>query len=193
MFCKEGDFWTISYRDHTFRLKNMKGLHYIAYLLAHPGEQFHVHELAAVVDHATQAGDTSPRDSELRVANDLGDAGAILDRRAKTEYRSRRVELQGELAQAEAANDVGRAERILEELEMLEEQLARAVGLGGRDRKAADHAERTRTRVGKAIRNSLKSICENDSSLGHHLETCIRTGYLCAYRPGPEASLAWRL
>src|SRR4029077_12587847 len=130
-------------------LKNMKGLHYIAYLLAHPGEQFHVHELAAVVDHATQAGDTSPRDSELRVANDLGDAGAILDRRAKTEYRSRRVELQGELAQAEAANDVGRAERILEELEMLEEQLARAVGLGGRDRKAADHAERTRTRVGK--------------------------------------------
>jgi len=76
---------------------------------------------------------------------------------------------------------------------MLEEQLAAAVGLGGRDRKAADHAERTRSRVGRAIRSSLKSIRDNDPSLGHHLETCIRTGYLCTYRPGPEASLAWRL
>jgi tetratricopeptide (TPR) repeat protein len=193
VFRREGEYWTISYRDHIFRLKNMKGLHYITHLLAHPGEQFHVHELVAVVDHATQADETFPRDSELRVANDLGDAGAILDPRAKTEYRSRRVELQGELAEAEEANDGGRAELIREELEMLEEQLATAMGLGGRDRKAADHAERTRSRVGRAIRSSLKSIRENDPSLGHHLETCIQTGYLCAYRPGPEASLAWRL
>jgi tetratricopeptide (TPR) repeat protein len=193
VFRREGDYWTISYRDRLLRLKDMKGLHYIAHLLAHPGEQFHVHDLVAVVDRTTQADEKSLRDFELRVASDLGDAGAILDPRAKAEYRSRRVELQGELAEAEEANDGGRAERIREELEMLEEQLATAVGLGGRDRKAADHAERTRSRVGRAIRSSLKSIRDNDPSLGHHLETCIRTGYLCTYRPGPEASLAWRL
>jgi non-specific serine/threonine protein kinase len=76
---------------------------------------------------------------------------------------------------------------------MLEEQLATAVGLGGRDRKAADHVERTRSRVGKAIRNALKSIREHDRSLGHHLATSIQTGYFCVYRPGPDASLAWRL
>jgi tetratricopeptide (TPR) repeat protein len=192
-FQREGDFWTISYRDHTFRLKDMKGLYYIAHLLAHPGEHFHVHDLVTVVDRAARADDTIPRDVELRVTNDLGDAGAILDPRAKAEYRSRRVELQGELAEAEGANDGGRAERIREELEMLEEQLAAAVGLGGRDRKAADHAERTRSRVGRAIRNSLRSIRENDPSLGHHLETCIHTGYLCTYRPGPEVSPAWRV
>ena len=193
VFRREGEYWTISYRDRLIRLKDMKGLRYIAYLLAHPGEQFHVHDLVAVVDRATQADETSPRDFELRVAKDLGDAGAILDPRAKVEYRSRHVELQCDLAEAEKANDGGRAELIREELEMLEEQLATAVGLGGRDRKAADHAERTRSRVGRAIRNSLKSIRESDPPLGHHLATCIRTGYLCEYRPGPEVSLAWRL
>jgi tetratricopeptide (TPR) repeat protein len=193
VFHREGEYWTISYRDRSFRLKDMKGLYYIAHLLAHPGERFHVHDLMTVVDRTARADDRTPEDVELRVANDLGDAGAILDPRAKAEYRGRRLELQGELAEAEAANDGGRAERIREELEMLEDQLATAVGLGGRDRKAADHAERTRSRVGRAIRNSLKSIRENDPSLGHHLETCIHTGYLCAYRPGPEASLAWRL
>jgi tetratricopeptide (TPR) repeat protein len=192
-FQREGDFWTISYRSHTFRLKNMKGLHYIAYLLARPGNQFHVHDLVTAVDRLMHADETFQRDSELRVADDLGDAGAILDPRAKAEYRGRLVELRRELAEAEKANDDGRAERIREELEMLEEQLATAVGLGGRDRKAADHAERTRSRVGRAIRTSLKSIRENDPSLGHHLESCIRTGYLCAYHPGPEVSLAWRL
>ena len=160
-FQREGDFWTISYRDHTFRLKDMKGLYYIAHLLAHPGEQFHVHELVIVVDRAARADDTIPARRQLRVTNDLGDAGAILDPRAKAEYRSRLAELQSELADAEAANDGGRAERIREELETLEEQLATAVGLGGRDRKAADHAERTRSRVGRAIRNSLRSIREN--------------------------------
>lgn len=193
-FQREGDFWTISYRNHTLRLKNMKGLRYIAHLLAHPGEQFHVHDLVTAIDRAAQAGETSPRDFfELRVANDLGDAGAVLDPRAKAEYRSRRVELRGELAEAEEANDGGRAGLIREELEMLEEQLAAAVGLGGRDRKAADHAERTRSRVGRAIRGSLKSIRENDASLGHHLTTCIRTGYFCAYHPDPDVSLVWRL
>ncbi len=45
VFRDEGDFWTISYQIHRFRLRDVRGLHYIAYLLAHPNENFHARAL----------------------------------------------------------------------------------------------------------------------------------------------------
>jgi tetratricopeptide (TPR) repeat protein len=192
-FQREGDFWTISHRDKTFRLKDMKGLHYIAHLLAHPGQQFHVHDLTIIVDGVTEApGATSPA-SHLRVANDLGDAGPVLDARAKAEYRKRRDELRAELAEAECANDIGRTDRVRTELEMLEDQLSAAVGLSGRARKASVHAERARMRIGKAIRVSLSAIRESDPVLWHHFDGCIRTGFVCGYTPDPYRPLRWQL
>ena len=47
VFRNEGDFWTIAYLEHSFRLRDMRGLHYIAHLLARLGERFHVRELCA--------------------------------------------------------------------------------------------------------------------------------------------------
>src|SRR5262245_7837199 len=48
-FCREGDFWTISYEGRLVRLKDAKGMRYLAELLRHPGRPFHVAELAAAV------------------------------------------------------------------------------------------------------------------------------------------------
>jgi hypothetical protein len=48
IFHDEGDFWTIAYLGHSVRLRDVRGLHYIAYLLAHPNERFHVRDLAAI-------------------------------------------------------------------------------------------------------------------------------------------------
>jgi hypothetical protein len=183
-FVREGAIWSISHRNRTFRIKDMKGLRYIAHLLAHPGEEFHVLDLISAIDGVADAGSTEHH-NDLRVASDLGDAGEILDQRSKAEYRRRRDELRADLNDAEAANDRGHTQRIRAELEMLDEQLASAMGLGGRDRKAADHSERARDRIRKSIHKSLASIRENDPSLGHHLTTCIRTGYLCSYYPNP--------
>ncbi len=185
-FKHEGAIWTISHRDRSFRIRDMKGLRYIAHLLAHPGEEFHVLDLLREIDGLADAT-TSERYTGLRVTADLGDAGAMLDQRSKAEYRNRRDELGVELEEAEAGNDRGAVQRIRAELEMIDEQLAAAMGLGGRDRKAADHSERARDRIRKSIHKSLASIRENDPSLGHHLTTCIRTGYLCAYHPDPAA------
>jgi len=49
LFCHEGDFWTIAYGGRLMRLKDAKGLRYLAHLLRHPGRRFHVSELVAVV------------------------------------------------------------------------------------------------------------------------------------------------
>ena len=47
VFHREGEFWTIACRGEVFRLKDVRGLAYIAYLLGHPGEEFHVLSLAS--------------------------------------------------------------------------------------------------------------------------------------------------
>ncbi len=55
-FRREGEFWTIAYGGATFRLKDAKGLHYIAYLLAHPGQRIHVLDLVQAVEGSAANG-----------------------------------------------------------------------------------------------------------------------------------------
>jgi tetratricopeptide (TPR) repeat protein len=189
VFHSEGDFWTIAYRDRSFRLKDMKGLHYIAYLLGHQDERFHVRDLVAIVG----GNALSAAAAELRTHPDRSDAEPILDHKAKAEYRARLSDLRAELDEAEQMNDSGRAERIRQELEFVNDELSAAVGLAGRDRKMSDQSERARLRIGRVIRWALSEIREHDPSLGHHFSTCIHTGYYCAYTPDPRQQLSWKL
>ena len=46
MFRKEGEYWTVGCGGKSFRLKDSKGLGYLAHLLRHPGVEFHVLDLA---------------------------------------------------------------------------------------------------------------------------------------------------
>jgi hypothetical protein len=126
-------------------------------------------------------------------AADLGDAGALLDAKAREQYRRRIGELREELAEAVRFNDPLRAARLRAELEALRDQITGAVGLGGRNRKAASHAERARLMVTKAIKAALAKIRAGDASLGRYLGASIRTGHSCAYDPGPLPSVSWQL
>jgi hypothetical protein len=71
-------------------------------------------------------------------------------------------------------------------------ELARSVGLGGRDRRAASAAERARVSVTRAIRHALARIHVHAPRLGAHLDHAIRTGTYCAYRPDPEMKIRWQ-
>ena len=42
---KEGEYWTVGYRNSAFRLKDTKGFAYLAHLLRYPGTEFHVLDL----------------------------------------------------------------------------------------------------------------------------------------------------
>jgi tetratricopeptide (TPR) repeat protein len=194
VFRKEGEFWTISYDGRTFRLKDAKGLHYIAHLLSHPGEKFRVHDLVAVVEGPPEHANASARSlPKLEISGDLGDLGPILDDRAKASYRRRRQELREELDEAEDMNDAGRVQGARAELELFEQQLSAAIGLGGRDRKTSSHAERARVVVTRNIRATLVKIEEEHPPLGRHLNSAIKTGYLCTYLPASESTLVWKL
>src|SRR5262249_17008370 len=45
LFRREGDYWTIAHEGRIVRLRDMKGLRYLARLLGQPGKPIHVMEL----------------------------------------------------------------------------------------------------------------------------------------------------
>jgi AAA ATPase domain len=192
LFRQEGEYWTVCYQGVMVRLKDAKGLHHLACLLAHPGQEFHVIDLEAALGRAAPA---PPRqrtgDGELAVRPDLGDAGELLDATAKAAYKARLDDLRAELEEAEAFNDPARAAKAQAELDFLAAELARAVGLGGRDRRAASHAERARLNATRAIRTAMANLARANLSLGQHLSSTIRTGRYCSYNPDPRVPITW--
>jgi len=195
IFRREGEYWTVAYQGSVVRLKDAKGLCHLARLLTHPGREFHATDLEAVGRGPAGAAAVGPRgrvrDDQLAMRPDLGDAGTLLDATAKAAYKARLEELRAELEEAEGRNDPARAAKARVERDFLVDELARAVGLGGRDRRAASHAERARLNVTRAIRAAMANLARADPALGRHLAVTVRTGRYCAYTPDPRAPIAW--
>ena len=195
LFRREGEYWTVCYEGAVVRLRDAKGLRHLARLLADPGREFHVVDLEAANRQPCSPAAVGPTGragaGELQVRPDLGDAGALLDATAKAAYQARLAELRAELEEAEGFNDPARAAKARQETEFLVAELARAVGLGGRDRRAASHAERARLNVTRAIRAAVANLARDNPALGRHLAATIRTGRYCAYLPDPRAPIAW--
>jgi hypothetical protein len=118
---------------------------------------------------------------------------AALDPQSKMAYRRRLQELREELEEARASNDVERASGIQGEVDFLGRELAKGVGLGGRDRKSTSRAERARVSVTRAIRAALRNISRNSAPLGRYLDATIKTGTFCSYVPDPFPLVNWRL
>lgn len=185
IFRREGEFWTIAYAGQVIRLRDMRGLHYLETLLRHPGREFHASELAAAgTGHRALA---SVRDESLRVVVGLGDAGELLDARARAAYRQRLADLAEQLAEAERRNDLGRLEQARAEREALVAELCASA----RGRRVASQTERARIAVTKAIKLVLKKIAASHPPLGAHLAATIRRGYFCAYLPDPRQPTDW--
>ncbi len=202
VFRKEGEYWTVGYGGKTFRLKDTKGLGYLAHLLRHPSVEFHVLDLAGGIASQREEDETIasahglPRGAEdlektgIHIAS-LGDAGEMLDEQAKSAYRRRLSELQEELEESKELGNVERAEQTEQEIDALTSELSRAVGLGGRNRRAASASERARQSITKTIKAVLDRIAQSDATLGSILSRCIKTGTFCSYLPDPDFPIAW--
>jgi predicted ATPase len=171
-FALEGAVWAVTFAGRTVRLPDSKGMQDLATLLARPGREVHCTELVgAAVEQA--------------------DTGEVLDAQARRRYEARIVELQGELAEAEEANDRGRAEAVGMELDLLVDQLVAATGLHGRSRKSGGTAERARTAVTWRIRAAIRRADALHPALGAHLRRAVRTGTWCSYQP--EQAVEWEV
>jgi len=187
---KEGEYWTITYEGTLLHLRDSKGLDYLACLLRHPRQDFHVADLMQMGRRGHEAGamPNAERNHRRAITPD-GHAGDVLDARARAEYRGRVKDLRAELEQATESGDLGRASRAQQEIELITKQLAAAYGLHGRARRATDPVERLRKAVGNRINATLEKIREQHASLALHLVNAIRTGVFCSYTP--ERPLTW--
>jgi hypothetical protein len=164
---REGDFWSIAFGTRSTKLRDSRGLRVLDRLLASPGQEFHVLQLI------------SPGNDE----STHGDAGTALDSEAIQSYKNHLLELREELEEAEGFADAGRIDRATSQIDFLTQELARAVGLGGRERRVGNAAERARTTAQKRLREAIRRIDAEMPELGRHLEQTIRTGTFCGYFP----------
>lgn len=171
LFVRDEGGWLLRFAGREARLFDMKGLKDIQRLIERAGEEVHCLDLAE--------------------REDGGYGGEeALDDRARQEIKGRIRGLQEELAEAEDRNDLGRAERLREELDQLVETLSRALGLGGRSRRLGGLSERARTTVTWRIRHAIRKVGAVHEELARHLRASLRTGLFCSYQP--EFATEWR-
>lgn len=183
-FAREGEYWRVVFDDRHLTVRDSKGMHHLARLLAAPGREFHVLDLVAA--------DSDAPDTVAGLSR-AGDAGPLLDARAKQMYRRRLAEIEDDIDEAHAGNDIARREQAELERAFLIDELARAVGLGGRDRHAGAASERARAAVTQAVRKAIGRLRDASAPLGEHLDRTVRTGTYCAYAPDPRAASRWRM
>jgi non-specific serine/threonine protein kinase len=156
-------------------------------LVLNPGEEIRVQTLDALVPSSGTASEQTAVNSDALPADGmsfgLGDAGPVLDDRARAEYRSRLAELRREFEDAERCNDPGRMAAARAETEQLADELRAATGLGGRARRASSDVDRIRIAVTRRIRAAIDQLAKLHPALGDHLERSVRTGFTCCYMP----------
>jgi AAA ATPase domain len=183
LFRREGDFWTLRYAGSDVRVKDTKGMRYLAMLLASPGRELHVLRLAGAAPPSSL-----PRGT-LRGLT-LGGFGQPLDdapdARARREYRKRLLDLRDELEEAERFGDLGRTGRLRAEIEHLVVQLTMRRSKSGRSN---EPAEKARKAVAKALRTQIVKLAAEHRALGRHLSESIHTGTFCVY--DPPAPVEW--
>ena len=203
VFRSRGEFWTVGFPGEEAFFKDRKGLHYIADLLRYPGVEIHSFDLIVAGRHGGESpiddDDDStppvvPRQSDYDFLGSPGTAGPLLDRRAKIEYQRRLSDLRDEIEMAEAKGDRAYVvARLEEEAKALRQELRRAFGLHGRERFACDDQERARVNVTRHIRLAVDRIADVNADLGEHLDSSIRTGGFCCYRPTSSRPINWSL
>jgi tetratricopeptide (TPR) repeat protein len=166
---RHGRGWLVELGDHRAVVPDLVGMVYLAELVAHPAQAISAWTLAG--------GGGNP--GELRQE--------IIDRQARDAYALRARELAGDLAEAEADNDLGRADRLRIELDAVVEQIEAATGLGGRPRAFTTEHERARTSVRKAIKRAIEEIRGADPVVGEILDTSVVTGSVCMYTPASSS------
>jgi len=167
LFKKTNRSWQMTFEGVSVDIPEVKGFLDLAVLLSRPGVEAHCTQLMG---------------SPVQV----GDGELVIDERARQEYEGRIRDLQEELADAEAMNDIGRRESLEEELDRLTAHLARALGIGGKTRTVNTPIDRARAAVTWRIRSAIRKIEAIHPALGGHLSHSIRTGTFCCYSPEKE-------
>jgi hypothetical protein len=171
VFRRDGDVWTLGFDGTTVGMPDSKGLADIHRLICNPGVEI------AAIELVHGSGEDVARAKSL-----LG-ADPMLDEAARRAYRTRLESLEEEIDAALARNRDDLASSLEAERMAIIGELASATGLGGRDRRLGDDAEKARKTVTARIRDALRRLDDRHPALAAHLRASVTTGNRCRYQP----------
>lgn len=178
-FRREGAVWSLDFDGVAVHMPDSKGLRDLHVLLGSPGADV----------PAVQLLDPSGG-QETVAAHHMG-ADAVLDAEAKANYRRQLQRLDEEIDRAERRGDERKAVAFDAERQALLQQLRAAAGLGGRDRRLGDDAERARKTVSARVKDAIRKLDSRHPALAAHLRATVSTGAVCSYQP--EQPVPWQL
>jgi tetratricopeptide (TPR) repeat protein len=170
---RDGEMWRVRHHGSSALLRDLKGLSDLAVLLARPGTDVHVLELAGTGHHDRSSG-------------------TLLDATARSAYRRRLTELDDDLDAARHDHDIGRIQHLDAQRSMVIAELSQAAGLAGRARPlGTSTTERARKAITARLREAIHRIDAVLPELGAHLDRSVLTGTICRYDPAEP--MAWML
>ena len=173
-----GNGWEIAFGEEAKHVGNLAGMQFLHLLLESPGTDWHVLDIYGATSGTTVIE---------------GSSGAVLDDTARRQYQDRYRELSLQLEEAELRSDIGRVEQMQNELDVLEQELLTAFGLGGRSRQLDDPSERARVNVRRSISRAIDAIAKSDAAMADHLRHRVSTGRFCRYAPDTTDPVSWVL
>ena len=177
------------YEGQECRLKDAKGVHYLAALMHNPGREFHVLDLLLLTDPPPATTAAEEHLSTARRALRATDASPQVDAQARAAYKSRLQDVQAELEEADRQHDLGRLATLHAEQTFLTEELTAAYGFRRQARKASDSHDQVRKNVTKRLRDLLSRLRTLHPSAWRHLQRSLKTGAFCSYTP--ERDITW--
>ena len=173
-FRQAGQMWVLWYGgDDPIYLSKQQGIKYIHLLLQSPGRYYSALELKAAAEN-----------QPVLVSGSV----SLIDRESLYAYKSHLKELHHRYQVANDNNDLGRMERVQQEIADVEVELNRTTGLGGRIRKRGD-LEKARKAVSNAITRTLKKIASVHPDLARHLREALQLGAYLRYVP--QEDIVW--
>lgn len=181
---KVGNSWIIHFAGRQTPVGSTKGMAYIAELLRNPDREILAIDLIRAFNGEPSATPAPPRSAASRgvIRKRRHFTEDVVDAKARRAYQRQLARLESELESAECSGDPERVLELRDEIEQLERELSRGIGLGGRVRQSSD-VERARISVTRTIHLALGRIAEAAPEAGAALARCIRTGTYCCYVP----------
>ena len=136
-------------------MRDAKGLGYLARLLRDPHREFHVLDLLS--GGAARGGD-APRPARMVSEPSSPDAGVMLDPPPSAPTASESPSWRPKSSRRADGTTPSGPHAAEAELDALTDELAHALGLGGRDRRAGSDSERARASVSKAVHSAMRRL-----------------------------------
>jgi len=194
-FRREGEIWTIRYGGKIKRFKDTKGMRCLWLLISNERKGFAPLDMVVAIerlsesDAGTEPKSESQADQEGLETDGSTNVGRIMTGSYAKQVRQRVLDLIEKKKEATELGDEEAQVAIQTELEVLEQQYARAHGLRGIPRMADDKTLRLRKSVSENIRRAEMRIKPEFPGLYKHLRYSIQKSPLFTYRP--DESPGW--